>query len=111
MKLELTATAERHVLTIDAWWQANRPSAPELFLEELAVAFEALVSVPLSGRVVRVRGLRGVRRVLLRSTRNHVYYQVQKDTVTVMAVWSAVRGRGPSAGDLQGGRSKGRRRR
>lgn len=110
MKLELTPTAERHVSTIDAWWQANRSSAPELFLEELAVAFDALVSVPLGGRVVRARGLRGVRRTLLRSTRYHVYYQVRKDTVTVIAVWSAVRGTGPGPHELRG-TGPGRRRR
>jgi len=102
LKIEITPTAERHLSAIDAWWQANRESAPDLFLEELAVAFDALASVPLSGRIVAVRGLPGVRRVLLRATRHHIYYHVRKDTVTVLAVWSAVRGRGPSASELRG---------
>jgi plasmid stabilization system protein ParE len=105
LKIEVSPTAERHVSMIDAWWQSNRPSAPDLFVEELAVAFDALLSVPLSGRMVRVRGLRGVRRLLLRATRTHVYYQVRKDSVTVLAVWSAVRGSGPSARELRGGKA------
>ena len=42
---------------------------------------------------------RGIRRVLLRSTRNHVYYVEQQDRVLVVAVWGAVKGAGP---DLRG---------
>ena len=91
---------------IDAWWQSNRPSAPDLFIEELSAAFDALTSVPLGGRLVTVRGLTGVRRILLRSTRHHVYYQVRKDTVTVLAIWSAIRGRGPSLDMLCGARPR-----
>jgi plasmid stabilization system protein ParE len=41
----------------------------------------------------------GVRRVLMRSTRNHVYYVEQEDRVLVVAVWGAVKGAGP---DLSG---------
>ena len=97
------------MLVIDAWWQKNRSSAPDLFLEELSAAFDALRSVPLSGHVVRIRGIAGIRRILLRSTRHHVYYQVSAETVTVLAVWSAVRGRGPGPSLLRGSDSRAKR--
>lgn len=106
MKVELSQSAKRHVDVIDAWWQANRSSAPELFLEELAAALEALTSVPLTGRMCRVPGVRDARRIVLRATRYHVYYRVARDTVTVIAVWSAIRGTGPSSKDLGGMRAK-----
>lgn len=56
--------------------------------------------MPLSGKVYRVGRVKGIRRVILRATRYHVYYCADRDTVTVLAVWSAVRGRGPSMLDL-----------
>ena len=57
--------------------------------------FELLESVPHIGRSYRHPTVKNVRRVLLRSTRYHVYYVVHDDAVIVLAVWSAVRGSGP----------------
>jgi plasmid stabilization system protein ParE len=111
VRIELTPSAERHMKVIDTWWQENRASAPRLFLEELSAAFEALRSVPLTGKLIRMPRVRDVRRVLLRTTRYHIYYRVQRDKVTVLAIWSSVRGRGPSSNDLRGKRSNNRRRR
>ncbi len=37
----------------------------------------------------------GVRRLLLRATRYHVYYRVRDETLEVLAVWHATRGTGP----------------
>lgn len=36
-----------------------------------------------------------VRRVMMRKTRNHVYYVEREDHVLVVAVWGAVKGAGP----------------
>ena len=36
-----------------------------------------------------------VRRLLLRATRNHVYYVEMADHVLVVAIWGAVKGSGP----------------
>jgi len=46
------------------------------------------------GRRRRHGSIPGLRRVVLRATRYHVYYAVAADgdTVFVLAVWSAVRG-------------------
>ena len=57
-----------------------------LFLEELAAAFELLESVPNMGRSYGHSTVKNVRRVLLRSTRYHLYYVVLKDTVVVLTV-------------------------
>lgn len=110
MKVEFTPQADRHVHVIDTWWQENREQARDLFMEELALAVESLVSVPLTGRLCPIPGVRGVRRILLRNSRYHLYYRVARDVVTVVAVWSAVRERGPAIADLRGIASKRRKR-
>jgi plasmid stabilization system protein ParE len=54
-----------------------------------------VASTPEMGRRYLAAGIPGLRRVLLRATRYHVYYVSDGDLVTVLAVWSAVRGRSP----------------
>lgn len=84
---------------LDAWWRENRPKAPELFREELAAALQTITEAPTLGqRYVKIRN-RDVRRSLLRTTRNHVYYAFDAETVHVVAVWGAIKSRGP---DLSG---------
>ncbi|MFT4843305.1 MAG: plasmid stabilization system protein ParE [Planctomycetota bacterium] len=97
MNLLVTPEAERHIDTIDLWWRENRTAAPELFEQELAAALDLIETWPGIGRQRRHRSIPGLRRVLLRSTRYHVYYAPSPDgdTVFVLAVWSAVRGRMP----------------
>jgi hypothetical protein len=41
----------------------------------------------------------GVRRVMMRKTRHHVYYVEREQYVLVVALWGAVKGSGP---DLEG---------
>lgn len=90
-----TPRADLQILEIDAWWRENRDKAPDLFEEELELAPALLADSPGIGK--RSPGHRGVRRLLLRSTRN--YYVEEDDRVLVLAVWGAVRGAGP---DLTG---------
>ena len=59
---------------IDRWWRANRAAAPGLFAEEFAAAIELVRGAPRIGRRSRPRGIPGLRRVLLRATRYHLYY-------------------------------------
>lgn len=93
-----TPEADAHVLHTSAWWRTHRPAAPDLFDEELAGAFTLLGRAPDIGRRYKRRGIPGLRRLLLPRTRYHVYYlhDSAKATVIVLAVWSAVRGRGPN---------------
>ena len=94
MTLRTTATCDVQVATIDEWWRANRHKAPDLFVDELADAFALIEAAPTLGRPY-ASSVPGVRRVVMRTTRYHVYYRLEGDDIVVLAVWSAVRGRGP----------------
>ena len=98
-RVVVSPEAEAHIRAIDSWWQANRPQAPHLFVDELAEAIETLRHFAGAGQRVPDAGVQGTRRVLMRSSRYHVYYVEMGAEVFVLAVWSAVRGRGP---DLRG---------
>ena len=87
--------ADLHILEIDAWWSRNRDKAPNLFMEELAAAFDLIGRHPMSGKLVRGVEHPGVRRLPLRKTRFHIYYLEIDDHVLVVAVWSGARGIGP----------------
>jgi plasmid stabilization system protein ParE len=94
-----TPSADLQILEIDAWWRENRDKAPDLFEEELALAFRLLASSPGAGKRYQHPNA-DVRRVLLRSTRNHVYYVEMDDHVLVVAVWGAVKGSGPDLTEI-----------
>lgn len=77
---------------IDTWWRMNRAAAPDLFLKELGQAYEILSVMPSLGTPYR-----GLRRILLRKTRHHVYYALDEErrSVVVRGIWHAVRRRVP----------------
>ena len=87
--------ATREIEAVDEWWRANRPSAPDLFVTELERMLAAVALMPLLGAPASSERVRGVRRVLLRATRYHVYYRARDATLEVLAVWHAARGTGP----------------
>ena len=93
-RIVVTGEAEQQARTIDTWWRQERPAAPGLFTEELAAAFALLGDAPEAGRRYPHPTVSDVRRILLRSTRYHVY-RLQENDVIVLAVWSGVRGSGP----------------
>lgn len=97
MDVVVVPVADLQIRTIDDWWRANRPAAPALFAEELAAAFELIANAPRIGRRRQHRDVPGLRRLLLRATRYHVYYAPGPDgrRLFVLAVWSAVRGKTP----------------
>jgi len=45
-----TAEVDEQIRTIDTWWRANRPAAPDLFAEELADCFDLLAQAPRLGK-------------------------------------------------------------
>jgi hypothetical protein len=49
---------------------------------------------------MRRAGISGVRYVLLRSTRYHVFYTIDDDGIVILSVWSSVRGTGPDLGSV-----------
>lgn len=97
MKVRLLARARRDVERIDAWWREERPAAASAFLDELERAVERLGEQPDAAPVFTTRGGEPVRRLLLAVSRAHVYYVRRgPDTVIVLRVWGALRGRPPS---------------
>ena len=71
------------------------PRRTRFFLIELSESLELLSSAPQIGHLYRPSPVRGVRRLLLRGTRYHIYYAVVQNEVWVLAVWHAQRGVGP----------------
>jgi plasmid stabilization system protein ParE len=97
-RILVTATAERHLETIQTWWVVNRPDVPFLFVDEVEAAFERISRAPSSGAVYpRTRLGTSLHRVLLRRTRYHVYYTCDPASrrATIRAIWYAARGRSP----------------
>jgi plasmid stabilization system protein ParE len=93
--VRLAPVAQDHVRAVRAWWRANRPSAPDLFDEELASAIAAIGELPLAAAPHATISGETVRRVPLRRTRYAVYYYVRTDVVEIVAVWHTSRGGGP----------------
>lgn len=87
--------ADAEIRDIDEWWRTNRLAAPDLFMDELAAAFDLLGHAPFAGIRYDNDDLEDVRRLLLRSTRFHVYYVVDDEEVVIVSVWGAIRGAGP----------------
>jgi len=97
MKLVFTPEAEEQADECDRWWREHR-DARDLFARELAAAKTFLREGAIVGSVYTVLDGMAVRRVLLRKTRTHVYYSIDRDAdlVTILAVWGAPKGRGPN---------------
>ena len=102
LEVFIPATVDLHILQIDLWWRTNRLEAPDLFEEELTALLALLAERPNLGKVYRSSRFEGTRRVLLRTTRFHVYYIVDGDVLSVLAVWGAVKGHGPDLGEPHG---------
>jgi len=88
-------TALEQVRKVDEWWQRERVSVPDLFVEEFCAALDRLAAVPSSGAVYDGGHRRDLRRLLMPRTRYHVYYVAAQDRVAVLAVWHATRGERP----------------
>ena len=92
----LVRKAARQAKLIDAWWRENRRASPDLFASEFASAIDSLAAAPEMGQRVEDAVSSGLRRILLRATQFHVYYDFDGTTVRILTVWSGLRGRGPN---------------
>lgn len=92
--LIISKRAQREIERIDRRWIETRPAAPDLFFSELREMLLLLRENPELGVLYPPKP--DVRRILLRSSLYHIYYEVLKNQVSVVCVWSAVRGRAPN---------------
>lgn len=97
MKVRISAPAKKQSRAISQWWRKNRPAAPKLFAEEMAQARRLLARNPELGTPYVQREGVFVRRVLLRRTQHHVYYEIDhtEGVVMILAVWGTPKGEGP----------------
>lgn len=58
MKVVLSETATREFAVAVEWWRENRPAAPTLLEDEMAVVLRRLADMPLTGRPVLNGSLR-----------------------------------------------------
>ena len=95
--IDIAPAAFEALGTIDAWWAAERPSAPQLFVREFSASLQRLARSPFIGVRYSSQKFANVRRLLMPRTRYHVYYAVDEihRVVNVIAVWHAARGKGP----------------
>jgi len=95
LPVNTTPEADAQIREIDDWWWRNRRASPDLFVSEVAAAFDVIGHAPHIGRLYRRSPVPGTRRILLEGSRYHVYYVPLADEVRVLAVWHARRGVGP----------------
>ena len=69
------------------WWARNRVAGRELRAREIDAAIETIEQVPQVGRRTRSRLFRDVRRLLLRGSGYHLYYQVSHQRRQVRVVY------------------------
>jgi plasmid stabilization system protein ParE len=97
----LVDEAERQLRDIVAWWAEHRSSAGDLVLQELESAIALLEASPDAGVRFQRTPVPGVRRLVMRRTRHHIYYvhDEQHELVYVLAIWGAPKHGDPVLGD------------
>jgi hypothetical protein len=96
-RLRIAADVWVQADAIDAWWRANRAASSTLFREELEAALERVERAPFASAIYGHEGQpSALRRLLLPRCRYFVYFEIEDDEVSVLAVWHASRGKGPA---------------
>jgi plasmid stabilization system protein ParE len=97
LRVEIEPTAELQLLDLDAWWRECRPAARSRVTDEYARLLAMLAERPEVGAPYRHKDVRNVRWLRMKGTPYLVYYHHESgsDLVTIVAVWSGMRGEGP----------------
>jgi len=93
LPLQVTRRARREIRAASAWWDENRPAAPDAFRDAIDKTFELICTQPTIGAVAANVTLPGVRRILLSKIQYYLYYRVKSNppTVEVVAIWHTSR--------------------
>jgi plasmid stabilization system protein ParE len=95
VKVDLSEPAEIDIYRIDTWWRANRDHR-DIFRDELLAALDHIERTPNLGTPYETDEVDGeVRYVLLKKTKQQLYYTIEGDTVLVLAIWSSITGQPP----------------
>lgn len=97
MKIRVSGRARIRIRKHDEWWRTHRSDAPDLFKQELTAAFLRILRAPKVRPPHTVIEGEPVWRVLMPTTKQHVYYTVDDNVgeVVIETVWGARRGRSP----------------
>lgn len=87
----MTSLAEQQLLEIAEWWMAHREASPLLLSEELERCLSLLETSPDVGARFHRAHIPGVRRLLMRRTKHHLYYlHDERNAVAyIIAIWGA----------------------
>ena len=98
MKIRISGRAWARIREQDEWLREHRGEAPDLFKEELRLAFERILRAPNVRPVYATIEGESVWRVLMPVTGQHVYFTIDGDSdeVVIEMLWGARRKRGPS---------------
>ena len=69
-----------------SWWRENRPSSPDLLMNELDAAIAQAAALPGSGVLYSVLEGETVRRLNTRTSKKFLYYAVSDGVVVVLRV-------------------------
>jgi len=96
VKVEVSKRASRNAERIDTWWREHRDTR-DRFAREFAEALRFLETVPNPGTPCPTDRRPRLRRLLLKKTKRHVYFEIfEREQITrILCVWGAPRERGP----------------
>lgn len=92
----VTKRALQQIERAAAWWEQNRPAAPDAIADDFEAAKKLLARQAGIGARSRSGRYPELRRITLERIRYYVYYEVQSDKVVVLAFWHTSRGRAPA---------------
>jgi plasmid stabilization system protein ParE len=97
LPIRIVLSAANQITEASAWWDANRPKAPDVFREEIERALELISIQPLIGAKAGNITLAGVLRIHLSRIHYHLYYRIRESpkAVEVLALLHTSRGSGP----------------
>jgi plasmid stabilization system protein ParE len=87
----LVDAAEEQLDEIVEWWRTHREASPALVMDEFERCVSLLESSPDAGARFHRSRVPGVRRLVMRRTKHHVYYLHDESNavVYILAVWGA----------------------
>ena len=97
MKVRVSGRARVRIRQQEEWWRTHRRDVPDLFKQELTIAFQRILRAPKVRKPYGEIDGEPVWRVLMPKTEQHVYFTVDDAAteVVIETVWGARRKRGP----------------